>query len=140
MPESYDINDVPQRWQQRFAFFDAYGLPSSSPAAREAYKALPFGARFRLTGNFPAFLFGPFYFMAKGMWRKGITLLAAAIALAAAMVVLPVPDSIARPVGVAFAVAVMLTANYAYYLHVVKRSRSWNPLEGWSGRRARTDS
>jgi hypothetical protein len=29
----------------------------------------------------------------------------------------------------------MATANYAYYLHVVEDSRSWNPWEGRFGRR-----
>jgi hypothetical protein len=134
--ETYHVNDVPARWRQRFAFFHAYGLPSSSPEAREAFKALPFGTKVRINSNIPAFLFGPFYFFAKGMWRKGLTLLAAVVATAIVMVIVDAPDPLARAVGFGFATAVMTTANYAYYLHVVRRSRSWNPLEGF-GRRPR---
>jgi hypothetical protein len=134
--ETPDINDVPRCWQQRFAFFDAYGLPSSSLEAREAYKVLPFGTKVRIGNNILAFLFGPFYFFTKGMWRKGFTLLAAAITIAVVTFAIDVPDSIARAIGLGFAAAAATTANYAYYLHVVKHSRSWNLLEGF-GRRAK---
>jgi hypothetical protein len=133
--ETPDSNDMPRRWQQRFAFFDTYGLPSSSLEAREAYKLLPFGTKVRIGSNILAFLFGPLYFFAKGMWRKGLTLLAAAITIAVVTVVIDVPDSIARAVGLGFAAAAATTANYAYYLHVVKHSRSWNLWEGFSRRR-----
>jgi hypothetical protein len=133
--EAPDINDMPKRWQQRFAFYDAYGLPSSSLEAREAYKVLPFGTKVRIGSNILAFLFGPLYFFAKGMWRKGLTLLAAAITIAVVTIVIDVPDSIARAIGLGFAAAAATTANYAYYLHVVKHSRSWNLWEGFSRRR-----
>ncbi|MBS4728476.1 DUF2628 domain-containing protein [Mycobacterium sp. SM1] len=99
-------------------------MPSSSPEARQAFKALPFGARVRINSNIPAFLFGPLYFFAKGMWRKGVTLLAPVIAAAIVMVAVQVPDSIGRAVGVGLAFALMTPANYGYYLHVVRRSRS----------------
>ena len=127
---------MPKPWRQRFAFFDAYALPSSSSEARKAYKVLPFGTKVRIGNNILAFLFGPLYFFAKGMWRKGLTLLAAAITIAVVTLVIDVPDSIARAVGIGFAAAAATTANYAYYLHVVKHSRSWNLWEGF-GRRAK---
>ncbi|MDV3305626.1 DUF2628 domain-containing protein [Mycobacterium avium subsp. hominissuis] len=122
---------MPPRWRSRFAFFAAYGLPSSSPEAREAYKALPFGARFRLNSNGMAFLFGPLYFFAKGMWRKGITLLTVAAAVAVVTVVIDMPDSLARAIDIGFAALAMTVANYAYYLHVAKQSQSWNFAEGF---------
>ncbi|MBZ4632049.1 DUF2628 domain-containing protein [Mycobacterium avium subsp. hominissuis] len=125
---------MPPRWRSRFAFFDAYGLQSSSPQAREVYKALPFGARLRLSSNPMAFLFGPLYFLAKGMWRKGITLLAVAGAVAVVTVVIDMPDSLARAIGLGFAGLAMTVANYAYYLHVAKHSQSWNFLEGFTRR------
>ncbi|OHV00684.1 DUF2628 domain-containing protein [Mycobacterium talmoniae] len=131
--------DTPGPWRQRFEFFHAYGLPSSSPQARAAFKELPFGTRMRLNSNFLAFLFGPFYFFAKGMWRKGVSLLVAAIAVGVVMTVLDVPDGIDRGVAAGFGAAAMVTANYAYYLHVVQHSRSWNLFEGFSRRAARAN-
>ena len=62
-------------WQKRFDFFNAYGLPNSTPESKAAYKALTFLERVKLTSNILAFLFGPIYFFVKGMWRKGLTLL-----------------------------------------------------------------
>ncbi|WP_083187769.1 DUF2628 domain-containing protein, partial [Mycobacterium timonense] len=101
---------------------------------REAYKALPFGARVRLTSNAMAFLFGPLYFIAKGMWRKGLTLLAVAGAVAVVTVAIDMPDSLARAIGLGFAGLAMTIANHAYYLHVAKHSQSWNFLEGFNRR------
>lgn len=78
MNQTYDISQLPRSWQARFACVRAYGLPSASPRARDAYRQLPFGAKLRITKHFLAFLFGPLCFTAKGMWRKGLTLLGAA--------------------------------------------------------------
>ncbi|OBY33554.1 DUF2628 domain-containing protein [Mycolicibacter kumamotonensis] len=123
-------------WRQRFAFFDAYGLPSSSPQGRDAIRALPWRDRIRINSNFWAFVFFPFYFFVKGMWRKGLTWAAVAVALATVGVTLDLSDQIARAVGIGLAAAAMTTANYAYYLHVVKGSQSWNVLEGFGRRSA----
>lgn len=118
-------------WRLRFDFFDTYGLPSSTPEAKAAYRALPFGTKLRLTSNILAFLFGPIYFFVKGMWRKGLTLLALALSAAVIMALVGVPESVGRAVGIGIAALAMSTANYAYYLHVVRRSESWNPFEGF---------
>lgn len=123
-------------WQQRFAFFDAYGLPSSSPEARDAIRALPWRARMRITANLLAFVFFPFYYFVKGMWRKGLVWVGVVIACAAVGIALGASDQIARAIGIGLAAGSMTTANYAYYLHAVKGSRSWNILEGFGRRPA----
>jgi hypothetical protein len=92
-----------------------------------AYKALPFGERFRIGSNLLAFLFGPLDFVGKGMWRKGTTLLGVALALGVVCTVLDVPDMVGKAVGYGVAAIAMTTANYAYYLHVTTGGRSWNP-------------
>lgn len=135
VPET-EFEDLRGPWPQRFEFFRAYGLPSSSPQARAAYKSLGFFDRIRVNQNFLAFLFGPFYFFVKGMWRKGLTLLVVAVAVAAVMVAIDVPDSIGRAAGMGVAAVAMITANYAYYLHIVGHSRSWNVFEGFGRRSA----
>jgi hypothetical protein len=63
-------------------------------------------------------------------WRKGLTLIAGAIALAVGLVVSDVPYSVARAICSGFAAA-NTTANVSYYLHVIRHSRSWNFLEGF---------
>ena len=117
-------------WQKRFDFFNAYGLPNSTPESRAAYRALSFMDRLKLSSNILAFLFGPIYFFVKGMWRKGLTLLGIFFAVEVVLVVLDVPDSLVRGIGFGLAAIAMTTANYAYYLHVVRGSRSWNLFEG----------
>ena len=84
-------------WQRRFAFFDLYGLPSSSPAAKAAYRTLPFWDKVRLTSNVWAFLFGFLYFYVKGMWRKGTTILGAGIGSASCCRCCRPPISCPRP-------------------------------------------
>ncbi|MCX8563859.1 DUF2628 domain-containing protein [Mycolicibacterium mucogenicum] len=121
---------VSPSWQKRFDFFNAYGLPNSTPESKAAYKALTFLERVKLTSNILAFLFGPIYFFVKGMWRKGLTLLGIFVAVELVLVVLNVSDSLARAIGFGLAAIAMSTANYAYYLHVVRGSRSWNLFEG----------
>lgn len=117
-------------WQKRFDFFNAYGLPNSTPESRAAFRALSFMDRLKLTSNILAFLFGPIYFFVKGMWRKGLTLLGIFFAVEVVLVVLDVPDSLVRGIGFGLAAIAMTTANYAYYLHVVRGSQSWNLFEG----------
>lgn len=121
-------------WQQRFDFFNAYGLPNSTPESKAAYQAMSFMDRLKLTSNILAFLFGPIYFFVKGMWRKGLTLLGIFFAVEVVLVVLDVPDSLVRGIGFGLAAIAMTTANYAYYLHVVRGSQSLNLFE-WHGRR-----
>ncbi|MFR9751414.1 DUF2628 domain-containing protein [Nocardia sp. 004] len=134
-----DLSTSPElspRWQERFAFYDAYGIPGSTPAAREAYRALPIGKRIMLNSNFLAFLFGPIYFFVKGMWRKGLTLFGIGVAAGAVIAIAGLSDTWIRIVGFGVAGLAMSTANYAYYLHVVQNSHSWNLFEGF-GRSAR---
>ncbi|CAN5774692.1 hypothetical protein BH10ACT9_BH10ACT9_13660 [soil metagenome] len=88
----------------------------------------------RLTSNIWAFLFGPIYFAVKGMWRKGVVLLVAAILLNVPIVVFDVPTIIANAIMIVVPVFAMTTANYAYYLHATQGNRSWNVLEGMKAR------
>ncbi|MGE2715203.1 DUF2628 domain-containing protein [Mycolicibacterium litorale] len=134
MPQLRSYDELPASWRQRFAFYDEYGVPNTSPESREAYRRLPLGTKMRLTVNIWAFLFGPIYFFVKGMWRKGLVLLALAIALAAIVLSLNAPDVVDRVASLIVPALALTTANYAYYLHVVKGSRSWNAFEGLSRR------
>lgn len=130
MPQLRSYDELPASWQRRFAFYDEYGVPNTSPESRDAYRRLPFGAKMRLNANLWAFLFGPIYFFVKGIWRKGLSLSALAITLAVIVLGLGAPDFVDRAASLVVPALAMTTANYAYYLHIVRGSRSWNPFEG----------
>lgn len=117
-------------WWKRFDFFDAYGPQTSTPEARHAFRAMPAFERFRIGSNVLAFTFGALYFFAKGMWRKGLTLVVVGAALQVAAAVLDAPQLLQTAVGYGMSAIAMSTANYAYYLHVTTGSTSWNPFEG----------
>ncbi len=57
------------KWQERFAFFDQHGSPSSA-AYKAALKAAPFGKRLLIGMNFIAFFFGPIYLFVLGLWKR----------------------------------------------------------------------
>ena len=66
LPTAKKVSD---NWQRKFTLIEKAGGPKM-PNAR----ALKFGERNKIVFNIWAFLFGPFYYLAKGMWRKAITL------------------------------------------------------------------
>lgn len=126
--------DLSPMWQKRFAFFRRFGLPRSSPQARESYRALGLSERMDVSANVLAFVFGPVYFLAKGMWRKGLALLLVEFTVLMVLGNLGFPEIGLRAIGVGFSVIATITANYAYFLHVTRSSRSWNPFEGFGHR------
>jgi fatty acid desaturase len=134
-PTALDVELSP-RWQERFDFFAEYGPPNTTPESRAAIRALPFGKRMVINQNYLAFFFSPFYFFVKGMWRKGLALAGAALALAIAATLLPIPELAARGLSGAVPALAMTSANYAYFLHVTTGSTSWNPFEGLGRRSA----
>jgi len=122
----------PQKWQDRFAFFDQHGAPNS-PGFKEALKALPsFGERRKINFNWLAWLFGPIYFAVLGMWKKALTGLGIAIALGVVTSFIPghFSDVLARGVGFAMAFLFGLSANYGYYLKERRGQNGWNVFEG----------
>ena len=135
MSQQFPSFTVSPSWQKRFDFFNTYGLPNSTPESKAAYQALTFLERLKLTSNILAFLFGPIYFFVKGMWRKGLTLLGIFVAVEVVLIILNASDTLVRGIGFGLAAIAMTTANYAYYLHVVRGSQSWNLFEGYGKQR-----
>jgi|SRR5881628_2320383 len=124
------VEDYSPVWEQRFDFFDTYGPQSSSPQARRAFRALPALERFRIGSNIVAFVFGALYFFAKGMWRKGLTMVMVTVAVQVVAGLLDAPGQLQYLLGYAVSGGAMTTANYAYYLHGTEGSTSWNPCQG----------
>ncbi|PIT22910.1 DUF2628 domain-containing protein [Snodgrassella communis] len=129
--EKFDFANwgLSKTWQFRFEFFAENGLPKLKPTAqyKENFKALSFGQRITLNCNFWAAFFGPFYFLFLGMWRKAIALVLFLFAIKVVSIVCGANVGIASSVYAAFS---MTTANTAYYLHRVKKSKSFNIFEG----------
>ncbi|MBO9749346.1 MULTISPECIES: DUF2628 domain-containing protein [Pseudomonadota] len=124
-----DYSQYSPTWQFRFDFYDRYGEPKSSTfktAMRSS--ALSFGQKVKLNMNFYAFFFGFIYFFILGMWRKALVLIGASFVIG--FICSFLPDYALRSFGLAYSLLVGMTANYAYYLHKIKGSTSWNPLEG----------
>ncbi|PIT49534.1 DUF2628 domain-containing protein [Snodgrassella alvi] len=116
-------------WQFRFEFFEENGLPKLKSTAqyKENFKALSVGRRITLNCNFWAAFFGPFYFLFLGMWRKAITLVLFLFTIKLVLVISGVNNNIT---SCAYAALSMTIANPAYYLHRVKKSKSFNIFEG----------
>ena len=131
MAEANYINDatLSEKWRKRFAFFDAFGGPSS-PQYKTELKKLPFRQKILINGNFIAFFFGPIYFFILGLWKKALVLLGAEILLSVVLAVCHAPDALYRGLGMGFSVFYMLCANYSYYLKKMKAQDGWNPFEG----------
>jgi hypothetical protein len=117
------------RKQERFAFFETHGGPLS-PGYREARRAMPFLKRLFFNANWLAFLFGPVYFFARGMWKKGIVVLLGIIGYMSAEITLGVPKEY-HWVGTWTCFVVMWSANYANYLKTEKGTENWNPFQGF---------
>ncbi|QWV02474.1 MAG: DUF2628 domain-containing protein, partial [Xanthomonas citri pv. citri] len=115
------------KWQFRFDFYDRYGEPKSS-TFKTAMRSLPFGQKVKLNMNFYAFFFGFIYYFILGMWRKALVLIG--VSFTVGIICSFLPEYVLRSFGLAYSLLVGMTANYAYYLHKIKGSTSWNPLEG----------
>lgn len=131
-----EYTGVKPRWRKRFEFFDVHGAPAGAEY-RAAVRTLPFGQRMFWNFNVLAFLFGPIYYLALGMWRKALTMLAVSIAVLTLLAAVDfairngsLPDFVWRAVPFGLAGMYAASADYAYYLHVVRQSPSWNPFEG----------
>ncbi|WP_449468123.1 DUF2628 domain-containing protein [Stenotrophomonas humi] len=58
---------VSKSWKSKFGLIDKAGGPDLPN-----FRNLPFGERFGLNFNILAFIFGPFYCPAKGLWRQAV--------------------------------------------------------------------
>ncbi|TDZ43039.1 DUF2628 domain-containing protein [Mycobacteroides franklinii] len=122
-----DRSDLSAYWRLKFDFYDRYGT-RITPELVAAAQARSFATRIRSAINLPALFFGAAYFIAKGMWRKAITLMLFGLALE---VVLYLTFPALGFSGLtANGAMYMILAGPAYYRHRVKGSRSWNPLDG----------
>lgn len=77
-PSKY--GDLSPAWQRKFEIFDSVSADREfnyfSWRWPEEFKSLSYGDRMRIGLNTPAFLLGIFFYLFKGMWLKGVVILA----------------------------------------------------------------
>ncbi|MGJ0636499.1 DUF2628 domain-containing protein [Xenorhabdus bovienii] len=122
-----DVSKYPEKWQERFKFFEQY----SSPASKEfkvGIKNIPQKKRILININWLAFIFGIFYFLAIGLWKKGLILFIFSILLAIG--VTSISETLIYGTMPLTYIMWGFTANYAYYLKEIKSDDGWNPFKG----------
>ena len=114
---------VSRRWKNKFRLFEKAGGANLS-----RLRDLSLSERIKITFNFLSFLFGPIYYVIKGMWRKGLVLF-----VVCAGVVLTLAfglelaglgrlnSSLGYGVGIVFATR----ANIDYYKKMVLQQNGW---------------
>lgn len=115
---------VSEKWKIRFRAIALAGGPKMPNL-----KNLPKSDRRKAYGlNILAFLFGPFYYMAKGMWKRGLALFAVLLVVVIALgFVLEhfglgrVSNSLGYGVGAVFG----LRANIDYFKKMVLNNNEW---------------
>ena len=116
-------DDLSALWRIRFDLIEKAGGPT-----RPLFKQLSLGERLRLGFNLWAFLFGPFYYLAKGMWRKAVAMLAFNIFLSIVANLLAPDGSLSGVAGCAttfVTVWFVLNTNINYYKKIVLDDNGW---------------
>jgi hypothetical protein len=131
-PPPRKSKELSTRKKELFAFFDAHGGPLT-PEYRAARRALRFPKNIFFNWNWLAFFFGPIYFYACGMKKKGTVILVGYLAYLGTETALGVPKEY-HPFGAVACLIIMWSANYSRYLKVVKGVEGWNPYERFTKR------
>ena len=111
--------DVSESWKRKFRLIDKAGGPDLPH-----FRDLPFGERFGLNFNILAFIFGPFYYLAKGLWRQAILYFILAVALVLLFEAMGL-GKFSRGIGYGFAAMYALRANISYYKRIVLGDTPW---------------
>jgi hypothetical protein len=121
-----DIDSLPvsATWKKRFTWLKKAGGPSMPN-----FKTMPKAERKGFNQfNILAFLFGPFYYLAKGMWRKGISLFVVCFAVVIALELLLVMigfGPIGKALGYGISAVYAIRANIDYYKKMVLGENGW---------------
>jgi len=122
---SADIDGLPvsDGWKRKFRLIQKAGGPKQTQ-----FKSLTSGERMKISFNILAFLFGPIYYIVKGMWKKGLALFGACFGV---LVVLSVLlelaglGKVANALGYGAAALFAVRANIDYYKKMVLGDNGW---------------
>lgn len=116
-----EVESISDSWKVKFELLEKAGgvkLPNA--------KNLPLGERMKVVFNVWGFLFGPFYYLAKGMWKKAISLLGISV------LIIVVLTAICQAMGISDAItnfvagAIFATrANIDFYKKVKLGENGW---------------
>lgn len=119
------------KWKKRFDFFATYGSPWSAEA-RTQLREMRFFDRMLIEVNLFALVFGIFYFLFLGLWRRATTLFAIITGTIIVLDGLGYSGQYERYLTLFIAGVCLSTANYAYYRKKTTGQDSWNPFDFWS--------
>lgn len=118
---SIPTQELPEAWKVRFALLEKAGGPKLTKISE-----LPFGERQKVIFNVWGFLFGPFYYLAKGMWKKAIVLIALCLAAIVILSMLLEAMAVSSVITNFIAPAIFATrANVDYYKKIVLGENGW---------------
>ncbi len=114
-----DTLDVSANWKRRFRIIEKAGGPELKD-----FRDLPFGERISIAFSVLGFLFGPIYFLCKGLWRPAIAyfLVTVGIILVSMMIGM---DFLGKAVGYGASAAYAYRACILYYRKVVLKEEPW---------------
>jgi Protein of unknown function (DUF2628) len=114
---------VSNSWKQKFRLMEKAGGPKQLNL-----KSLAPGERVKIGFNIIAFLFGPFYYLTKGMWKKALSLFGVClVGIVAVGVVLELIGlgRVANALGYGAAGVFAVRANIDYYKKMVLGENGW---------------
>lgn len=117
------ISEVPltPAWQERFLLIQKAGGPTLP-----RYSELTAGERMNVGFNLLALLFGPIYYLAKGMWKPALALFAAGMAVTTALeLLLPVQPPWDLVINVGMAALFAGRANVDFYKKTMLQDEGW---------------
>ena len=110
---------ISDKWKARFGAIERAGGPDLPK-----FRDLPMSDRRGIQFNWIAFFLGPFYYIAKGLWRQAIVYILLAIACVLIMEVIGLGE-FGRAVGYGFAAVYAVRANISYYKKLVLGEAPW---------------
>lgn len=114
---------VSDAWKTKFQLIEKAGgvkLPQ--------FKALGVGERMKIGFSVLAFLFGPFYYLTKGMWKKAISLFVVCVAVVLLLQLVLGMMGLGRfssSLGYGVAAIFAARSNIDYYKKMVLRQNGW---------------
>ena len=122
-----DLAGLSEKWQLRFAAIEKAGGERTRWWRWPEAKQLTSKERRLITSNLWAFVFGPFYYLYLGMWRKAITL--TLVALVIDLILGMAGDALNVPVDnflwIVSAIMFKQCANVDYFRKTVLKRREW---------------
>jgi hypothetical protein len=123
MTEANNIENLSESWKGKFCLIEKAGGTKLNKI-----NELSFRERMKVNFNILAFLFCPFYYVFKGMWKKGLSLFAIC---AVVVIVLSIPldlaglEKVSDSLGVGVGYVFATRANIDYYKKMILGKNGW---------------